>query len=232
MNFDQYANQYDEHLQRGVSLSGEGKEFFAQGRLRLVHEYFSRIAFHPQSAMDFGCGTGTNTKIMKDLWPSCKMVGLDNSTISLHLARQRVVQEDTYFMTPEEFRKGENHTVDWVFCNGVFHHIDVEMRNEIFRSILEHLRPGGIFTLFDNNPFNPGARWVMHRIPFDRDCQMLNPYKVKLRLAELGFENITCRFLFIFPRFLSCLRLLEPSMSGLPLGAQFGLFARRSPRDD
>jgi SAM-dependent methyltransferase len=139
-----------------------------------------------------------------------------------------VAQEEAYFITPEEFRNGENQAVDWVFCNGVFHHIDVETRNDVFRSILEHLRPGGMFTLFDNNPFNPGARWVMHRIPFDRDAQMLNPYRVKLRLAELGFEDITCHFLFIFPKFLSFLRLLEPSMSGLPLGAQFGLFARRS----
>jgi trans-aconitate methyltransferase len=178
--------------------------------------------------MEFGCGTGTNTKIMKDFWPSCKIIGLDNSKASLNVARQRVAQEEAYFITPEEFRNGENQAVDWVFCNGVFHHIDVETRNDVFRSILEHLRPGGMFTLFDNNPFNPGARWVMHRIPFDRDAQMLNPYRVKLRLAELGFEDITCHFLFIFPKFLSFLRLLEPSMSGLPLGAQFGLFARRS----
>ena len=36
-------------------------------------------------------------------------------------------------------------------------------------------RPAGYFALFENNPWNPGARLVMRRIPFDRDAIMLSP---------------------------------------------------------
>lgn len=37
------------------------------------------------------------------------------------------------------------------------------------------LRPGGVFAFWEINPWNPGTRHVMSRIPFDRDAIMLTP---------------------------------------------------------
>ena len=36
------------------------------------------------------------------------------------------------------------------------------------------LRPGGLFAFWENNPWNPGTRLVMSRIPFDRDAITLS----------------------------------------------------------
>ena len=37
------------------------------------------------------------------------------------------------------------------------------------------LLTGGVLALFENNPWNPGTRLVMKRIPFDRNAQTISP---------------------------------------------------------
>ena len=83
------------------------------------------------------------------------------------------------------------------------------------------LKPGGLFAFWENNPWNPGTRYVMSRIPFDRDAITLTPPEAWRLLQGCGFEILRTDFLFVFPRFLGWLRRLEPRMSSLPCGAQY-----------
>ena len=64
--------------------------------------------------------------------------------------------------------------IDLAFCNGVFHHIPPEQRARAIAYVYRCLRPGGLFALWENNPWNPGTRLVMSRIPFDRDALPLS----------------------------------------------------------
>jgi hypothetical protein len=54
----------------------------------------------------------------------------------------------------------------------------------------------GMLALFENNPWNPGARMVMARIPFDRDAVTLSPIEARrmLRIKRLVDEH----FVFLF----------------------------------
>jgi hypothetical protein len=113
------------------------------------------------------------------------------------------------------------------YCNGVFHHIPVSKRNEVVRYIARTLRPGGLFALWENNPWNPGTRYVMSRIPFDRDAVTLTAPETRRLLTDGGFEIIMTNFLFVFPRLLGWLRWMEPFMSGLPVGAQYLVLCRK-----
>lgn len=226
MNFDRHARQYDFELEKGIRLSGEEKEYFVRGRLHAVRDYFRQAAMTPGRMIEFGCGIGTNIGVVRELWPEVEITGLDVSEQSLQVARSAFGGMHVRFMTPEALRQRSEDPVDWVICNGVFHHIPPLERSGALALIRSLLRPGGLFTLFDNNPFNPGARLVMRRIPFDRDAEMVSPYRLMARLPALGYRDISCRFLFVFPRFLSFLRFLERPLAPLPLGAQYGVFAR------
>ena len=62
----------------------------------------------------------------------------------------------------------------------------------------------------------------MHRIPFDRDAIMMSSRVAHRLLSSQGFEVLRVDYLFVFPRILRTLRFLEPALSRLPLGAQFG----------
>ena len=48
--------------------------------------------------------------------------------------------------------------VDLVFVNGVFHHIPPKDHGVNLDYIQSSLKPGGLLVIFENNPFNPGAR--------------------------------------------------------------------------
>jgi hypothetical protein len=81
------------------------------------------------------------------------------------------------------------------------------------------LKPGGWFCFWENNPWNPGTRIVMSRIPFDRDAVTLSAPQASRLLRAAGFTVVTTDFLFIFPNFLRHCRPVEPWLCRLPLGA-------------
>ena len=118
-------------------------------------------------------------------------------------------------------------TLDLVFCNGVFHHIPPAERLGALEYITRLLRPGGVFAFWENNPWNPGTRYVMSRIPFDRDAITLSVLEARHLLKASGFAILRTDFLFIFPRVLKPLRRLEPALCRLPLGAQYGILCRK-----
>ena len=90
------------------------------------------------------------------------------------------------------------------------------------------LRPGGQFALFENNPFNPGTRMVMHCIPFDREARPLRPREAQRLLQGGGFSFLyPPRFLFYFPRSLAFFRPIESLLARIPLGAQYYVLARK-----
>ena len=58
-DFDASAANYDEQLQRGLSISGENKEFFALERVKWLRQRLDRLDFQAGNCLDFGCGTAT-----------------------------------------------------------------------------------------------------------------------------------------------------------------------------
>ena len=223
--FDAYAECYDEALARGLSASGEDKVYFARGRLVWLARCLQQLSEAPCRVLDFGCGTGSASPFFLEVLGVQSVVGVDLSARSVETARQQHGSLAAIFVRLGEYRpSGE---FDLAFCNGVFHHIPPAERPAAVRCILESLRPGGLFALWENNPWNPGARYVMWRIPFDRDAIMLTSPEARALLSENGFEVLRTDFLFIFPRVLKWLRRLEPALSRWPFGAQYQVLCRR-----
>jgi SAM-dependent methyltransferase len=223
--FDAYAAEYDAALARGISISGEDKNFFARGRVVWLSRCLARLQKHPRTAMDFGCGTGSATPfLLNELALEC-LVGMDESVQSLVIARQTHRDPRVRFVSLAEYRT--EGLFDLVFCNGVFHHISPGDRVAAVDTVYSSLRPGGLFAFWENNPWNPGTRYVMRRIPFDHTAITLSAPAARRLLHERGFKVIRTDFLFFFPRFLNWLRPLEPALSGLPLGAQYQILCQK-----
>lgn len=223
--FDAYAADYDAALAQGISVSGEDKHYFAQGRVAWLAKCLKRLGERPQSALDFGCGTGSATAYLLDVVGVKSVTGVDPSAKLLEVAQRTYGSERTRFALLDHFQPASE--LDLAFCNGVFHHIPLEDRAAAVQYVYRCLRPGGWFALWENNPWNPGTRYVMSRIPFDRDAIPLSPPACKRLLRAGGFEIVRADFLFIFPRILGWFRWLEPFVSRLPLGAQYQLLGRK-----
>ena len=223
--FDGYAGDYDAALAQGLSVSGEDKTHFARGRVDWLAKCLAPLHQHPRAVMDFGCGTGSATPYLLGLDGVESLVGVDVSAKSLEVARQHYGTQRARFALFADYQPDGR--IDLAFCNGVFHHIPPADRPGALAYINRSLRPGGLFALWENNPLNPGTRYVMSRIPFDRDAITLTAGEARRLLRGAGFEIVSTDFLFIFPRMLSWCRGLEPLVSHLPLGAQYQVLGRR-----
>lgn len=223
--FDQYAEDYDHALQKGLSVSGESKDYFAEGRVKWLAECLAKDRFAPRRILDFGCGTGSSAPYLLRLPGAESLLGVEVSRKSVNVARRLHSSERAQFgLNSENPPAGQ---FDLAFCNGVFHHIPLGERPGAVKYVFEHLRPGGLFALWENNPWNPGTRFVMSRIPFDKDAITLSYLEANRLLRAGGFEIARDDFLFIFPRSLKFLRPLERLVARLPLGAQYLVLGRK-----
>jgi SAM-dependent methyltransferase len=224
--FDEYAADYDSALARGISVSGEDKMYFARGRVDWTKKVLEKLGEKAQTILDFGCGTGTSTPLFLD-WPGVKsVIGTDVSARSLDVAIATHASARTQFHLMKDYEPAGE--VDLVFCNGVFHHIPLNERPDAMSYISRCLRPGGLFAMWENNPWNPGTRIVMRRIPFDRDAITLSPLYGRRMLKRAGFKLIRTDFRFYFPRILKWLRPLEVLGLKIPLGSQYLVLGQKT----
>lgn len=225
MTFDHAAASYEQQLQQGLAVSGESADFFVRGRVCLLERLLQRQQVSCQSVLDFGCGVGNATKTLQSCFPMQQLVGLDCSVESIQVARRRHGEDRCRWLTdPKQI---EMCSLDLAYTSGVFHHIAPDERDTHLAHIYSWLKPGGWFAFFENNPWNPATRYVMSRIPFDRDAQCLSLFEAKRRLTDAGFAIRTVRTLFYFPRPLQALRSWERWLQFLPLGAQYLILCRR-----
>lgn len=223
--FDQYADAYDQALRRGLAISGEDRRYFARGRLKWLRRCLADLHVSPRRILDFGCGTGAATPLFVELFAPDELVGVDVSPRSLEVARQAHGSARVRFEPQTPVGAAAN--FDLAFCNGVFHHIPPRERDAALGHIFRALRPGGLLAFWENNPWNPGTRYIMRRVPFDREAILLRPAAARALLNRGGFAVLRTDFLFIFPRWLKWLRGLEAPLARWPLGGQYQVLAQR-----
>lgn len=213
------SEQYDEMLRKGVGLSGEDPAFFLYGRVDDLRKNLP-AGFKPARILDFGCGTGESSAYLAKVFPGSTVLGVDTAVPAIELADRRHGNSSIRFGTLDAIPTQP--TFDLCYVNGVFHHIDPVERDGAVRSIFNSLNPRAYFALFENNPWNPGTRMVMKRIPFDRDAITLSYLETQALVQKSGFKLARAtRFLFYFPKALGFLRPLESMLTGVPMGAQY-----------
>jgi SAM-dependent methyltransferase len=223
--FDPYARDYKSALDRGLSLTGESQDFFARQRVEIVRDYCQHLGLVVRSVCDYGCGTGGTLPLLKSFLGAERVIGLDPSEASLDEARDKHFA-GVELAVPAAFA-AESEICDAAYCNGVFHHIPVAGRLSAATQILRLLRPGGCWFFWENNPLNPGTRWVMSRIPFDRDAITLMPWTARQLGIAAGGQVVGQSSHFYFPKALAPLRRLERWLTRFPFGGQYLTVVRK-----
>jgi SAM-dependent methyltransferase len=222
--FDGCADRYEEELARGLSVTGESMAYYARERLDWVRRFVERDGVDVKRVLDFGCGVGHATPYIFDRLGATEVTGVDVSARSLERAREQYGSDQAHFLAPDQ----ASGAFDLAFTNGVFHHIPPAQRAAAVRFVYAALKPGGIFAFWENNPWNPGTRYIMSRVSFDKDAITLTPPEARAMLRAGGFEVRRTHSRFYFPRILSGLRNLEPLLSRIPLGGQYLVWCRRA----
>lgn len=231
--FGDYSDRerYDGALARALSVSGESKEYFARGRIEATKAYLDALAesgaARVDKVLDFGCGIGDSTPLLRDILGARAVVGVDPSEPSIaHGRKLHADERDVSLVTSQELRADAS--FDVVYTNGVFHHIPLGERAAAAHVIRAALKPGGRVFLWENHAGNPGTRFVMARCAFDDDAIPVWPHRARKVLGGAGLVVERTLYRFLFPRALSFLRGLEgPLLRVAPIGAQYVVVARK-----
>jgi len=175
--------EYDDMLNEGLKYSGENKFYFLKNRVDRLKNILPKDK-KIKKILDFGCGIGDSSQYLKKCFPNAAVFGVDTSEGAIEYAKS--TYPDITFQTNEGFNEG---AFDLCYCNGVFHHIDLEKRKEALEYVNSKLSVGGFFSMFENNPLNPGTRYIMRKIPFDKDAIPIYHYNAKKILEENKMLN-------------------------------------------
>jgi trans-aconitate methyltransferase len=223
--FDEFVEDYEEACGRGLALSGESRDYFAQKRIAQTSRLCAGLG-GIQRIVDFGCGLGHSTPYLLESFPMATVAGVDASAAAIDEAQRRYGCARATFTTGGE-RTIPAGSVQLVYSNGTFHHIEPAERKAVVEQIRDWLAPGGAFVLWENNPWNPGTRLVMRRIPFDRDAKTLSCPTASRLLSDSGLRVASTTSYFYFPAWLGAFRRFEPYLRRLPLGAQYCVVAHK-----
>ncbi len=219
MQFDQFAGNYEQVLDRTVAASGENSAYFAEYKAR----YLSRVlspAFSGK-ALDFGCGVGLLSRFLNKCLPGLRVDGFDVSHDSISRIDDNLKSQGHFTSTAADL--GDDYRL--IVVANVMHHILPRERQQVVQELAERLVPGGILAIFEHNPTNPVTRWIVNHCPFDDDAILLPTAEASAYLCHAKLRVMHRDYIVFMPRFLALLRPLEPWLAWLPLGAQYAILA-------
>jgi 2-polyprenyl-3-methyl-5-hydroxy-6-metoxy-1,4-benzoquinol methylase len=115
--------------------------------------YVDAAEFAGKRVLDFGCGAGASTMVLRRVLPPCEIVGVDLQERLLRLARLRAEHfgaSTVRFLrspTPDRLPDALGR-FDYVVFSAVFEHLLPRERPELLRLVWRHMKLGG--TLFLN----------------------------------------------------------------------------------
>ncbi|WP_026295619.1 class I SAM-dependent methyltransferase [Aromatoleum toluclasticum] len=225
VEFDRFADEYEQQHAENIRVSGESPEYFARYKVQDVARVLG--AQGPGRILDFGAGVGASVPHWRDAFPKASLTCLDVSERSLAIARER-------YREAAEFRSFDGRTVpfaartfDVAFAACVFHHIEPTRQVPLLRELYRVLADDGALFIFEHNPYNPLTRRAVDTCPFDENAILIAARTLKERLVAAGFRRISVAYRIFFPRQLRVLRPLEGLLTGVPLGAQYRICARK-----
>jgi SAM-dependent methyltransferase len=231
--FDRFSDEYEQLLKDPIRdrFSPGGAEFFHARKADLIRKYFYDAGADTRKLayLDVGCGRGELVSLLRSDFS--RVAGCDVSPGMIeagNLAAKGIdtrVQDDPARIP---FNDGE---FDFITAVCVYHHVPPPARTALTREIARLLRPGGVLSIVEHNPFNPATRLIVSRTPVDADAILLRASETRslLRQAALKIDRQTY-FLYFPQSWYRNLGWLEGLLGKFPMGGQYAVFARRDGR--
>jgi SAM-dependent methyltransferase len=222
--FDSFADNYEELLSDPIrDRFAKSSEYFHRCKLNALLRYLKKEDKDPQSLtwLDLGCGRGDLLHLGSSKFRAA--YGCDVSPASLKYCNVPVRVQESPTSIPFAAR-----SFDVVTAACVYHHVDSGERIALTESARSVLRTGGIFGIFEHNPYNLLTQIIVRRSPVDVNAVLLYPSETIALMKRAGFNKIAVFYYLFFPEIGKGIMVpfLESWLHWLPLGGQYAVFGR------
>ena len=226
IDFDDFANDYEDTVDRSVSFTGRDSAFFARRKVEILEDIVrpGLGSLQGLNLLDVGCGTGTTDR---HLAPRVRRLhGVDISEEMLLKARRNVPRAEFTWYDGEKLPFADE-TFDVVVAICVLHHIPESLRFKVVSEMVRVTRPEGIVAVFEHNPFNPLTRHAVNTCELDEDAVLLSSSEaVDLLRGTADTEPEFRHFLFSpLGGAIGC--SLDRHLRTVPLGGQYAAWVQR-----
>ena len=230
--FERFSDKYDELLKdpiRDCFLSGDS-DFFHERKRDLIREYFRRRGLDTRRLryLDLGCGSGELLTLLRNEFG--EVAGCDPSSGMMERGALRSMGVTTRVQVDPTRIPFESGDFDFVTAVCVYHHVLPHMRPKLTHEVRRVLRPGGVFTIIEHNPYNPVTRLIVRRTPVDADAVLLRSAESRdLLRAEQFIIDAQSYFLYLPKGVYRAMGKAERVLERFPLGGQYAVFGRVHP---
>jgi SAM-dependent methyltransferase len=224
--FDIIANGYNNEIVENLGVFGR----FRETMLYYKCDYLKYILPQkPTGILDYGCGIGLNIPYLQKYFPDAKLYGCDVSGESIKLAKANIQNcEFDVIDKPDDLKIYAN-KVDCIFISTVLHHIEPAEHTFWLEALYKIMKNGSHMVIFEHNMINPLTKGFVKRIPMDKNATMLKPSYCKNLVKDVFGKTafVKLEYTYFFPWRNKFFMALEHCLSGIPLGAQYYVSARK-----
>lgn len=154
------------------------------------------ITVQPRRILDLGCGTGSQTLMLKQAFPQAETIGLDFSPYMLFMGQYKAQQaglEIGWRHSNAEHTGFADRTFDLITLALVFHETPAEISQAILRECYRLLNPGGEVIVLDGNQQTlRHTDWLteVFEEPYIKEYSAGN---VAVWMEQAGFAAVTTR---------------------------------------
>lgn len=225
--FDKFANNYNSELDNILnSTIGIDSDYFANYKINEVSKFMGNREL-PLKILDFGCGIGKNSVLLKQMFINSKIYGIDISDKSIAMAQNMKLKNCKFFTYDGLNINFEDNFFDIIFISNVFHHIEHKYHLEILKQLKHKLSNKGYLFIFEHNTLNPLTLKIVNECKFDSDAHLLHFWYTNKILKTSGFTKIKKQFILFIPPVLKKLLFLEKYLKWLPFGGQYYIVGQK-----
>jgi len=225
--FDRYSTSYEKLLKNPIRdrFAEPGSEFFHIRKRDLIRGYFRSRKVDTQRLryLDIGCGRGELLSLLRGDFDY--VAGCDPSQGMLNFAD--IV--DTRVQDSPDSIPFASSEFDFVSAVCVYHHVPVAARLTLTREVHRVLKPGGVFSIIEHNPYNPVTRLIVSKLPVDVNAVLLGPAEARKWMSQAQLRPDAVKYFLIFPELLYTrgARIIEEWLDKVPLGGQYAVFGHK-----
>lgn len=227
VDFDDYHDNYREKLQESINFAGADHDFFVRVKADHLLHLIGRHVGDPtsQRVLDIGCGVGSTDQHL--VGKVGELHGADISSRSIEQATANNPGVEYRDYSPNRLPY-DDAQFDVAFAICVMHHVPPSDWGAFTAEARRVLKPGGLFAIYEHNPWNPATQYAVSRCEFDRDATLLSMSTADRLTRQAEMERVSREYILFIPRPGDAYRRVEASLRWLPLGAQYCLSARKA----